>query len=213
MQRTFNYDGEYLPLPSPAPDDASRYAYSTTLRRTPTDDSFGRLVHTAEAIRDAGPGGMIDKIVGAAKRLMGGGEDRHERAENGYAYASLPKERNDTAAARFSSATPEVSFVYVYSRPGLIGMEDTASHFHTSLTSGLEASAIPSLLAQHGPNEFEVAAKEPAWLKFAKSVYESPLILLLCGSAAVSALMGNYDDAISIVLAVTIVLTGITTTV
>jgi Ca2+-transporting ATPase len=67
---------------------------------------------------------------------------------------------------------------------------------------------VPSLLAQHGPNEFAVAAKEPAWLKFAKSIYESPLILLLCGSAVVSAIMGNIDDAVSIVLAITIVLTG-----
>ena len=45
-------------------------------------------------------------------------------------------------------------------------------------------------------------------LKFAKTIYESPLILLLCGSAAVSALMGNIDDAVSITVAVLIVLTG-----
>lgn len=38
--------------------------------------------------------------------------------------------------------------------------------------------------------------------------YESPLILLLCGSAAVSAIMGNVDDAISITIAIVIVLTG-----
>jgi hypothetical protein len=46
------------------------------------------------------------------------------------------------------------------------------------------------------------------FLKFAKTIYESPLILLLCGSAAVSALMGNIDDAVSITVAVLIVLTG-----
>ena len=38
--------------------------------------------------------------------------------------------------------------------------------------------------------------------------YESPLILLLCGSAVVSAVMGNVDDAASITIAVIIVLTG-----
>jgi Ca2+-transporting ATPase len=53
-----------------------------------------------------------------------------------------------------------------------------------------------------------VSAPEPALLKFAKSFYESPLILLLCGSAVVSAIMGNVDDAISISIAVVIVLTG-----
>jgi hypothetical protein len=35
------------------------------------------------------------------------------------------------------------------------------------------------------------------------------LILLLCGSATISALMGNIDDAVSITVAVLIVLTGI----
>ena len=45
-------------------------------------------------------------------------------------------------------------------------------------------------------------------IKFAKTIYESPLILLLCGSAVVSAFMGNIDDAVSITVAVLIVLTG-----
>lgn len=49
---------------------------------------------------------------------------------------------------------------------------------------------------------------EPALLKFAKTIYESPLILLLCGSAVISAVMGNVDDAVSITVAVLIVLTG-----
>ena len=60
----------------------------------------------------------------------------------------------------------------------------------------------------HGYNEFSVSAPEPVLLKFAKTIYESPLILLLCGSAVVSAVMGNVDDAISITVAVLIVLTG-----
>ncbi len=46
------------------------------------------------------------------------------------------------------------------------------------------------------------------FIKFAKTIYESPLILLLCGSAFVSAFMGNIDDAVSITVAVLIVLTG-----
>lgn len=47
------------------------------------------------------------------------------------------------------------------------------------------------------------------WLKFAKGVYENPLNLLLLGSSAVSALMGQYDDAVCVVIAVAIVLTGV----
>lgn len=63
-------------------------------------------------------------------------------------------------------------------------------------------------MATHGYNEFAVSAPESALLKFAKTIYESPLILLLCGSALVSAVMGNVDDAVSITVAVLIVLTG-----
>ena len=73
---------------------------------------------------------------------------------------------------------------------------------------GLSAAVIPGLLETHGYNEFTVSAPEPVLLKFAKTIYESPLILLLCGSAIVSAVMGNVDDAISITVAVLIVLTG-----
>lgn len=39
-------------------------------------------------------------------------------------------------------------------------------------------------------------------------MYENPLILLLLGSSVVSALLGSYDDAICVVIAVAIVLTG-----
>lgn len=44
------------------------------------------------------------------------------------------------------------------------------------------------------------------WLRFLKQFRET-LILLLLGSAAISFFMGNYDDAVSITLAVTIVVT------
>jgi len=69
-------------------------------------------------------------------------------------------------------------------------------------------SDINTLREQYGYNEFSVASPEPLLLKFAKTIYESPLILLLCGSATVSAVMGNVDDAVSITVAVLIVLTG-----
>jgi Ca2+-transporting ATPase len=48
--------------------------------------------------------------------------------------------------------------------------------------------------------------------KFIETIYESPLNLLLLGSAAISAIMGNIDDAISITIAILIVLTGMQTT-
>ena len=86
--------------------------------------------------------------------------------------------------------------------------QDTVSHFKSSILAGLSAAVIPSLQNVHGYNEFSVSTPEPVLLKFAKTIYESPLILLLCGSAVISAIMGNIDDAISITVAVAIVLTG-----
>ena len=70
------------------------------------------------------------------------------------------------------------------------------------------SNSLSSLLARYGPNEFELPPSESLLLKFLKGVYENPLNLLLLGSSAVSALMGQYDDAVCVVIAVAIVLTG-----
>lgn len=85
--------------------------------------------------------------------------------------------------------------------------KDTLAHFHTT-QNGLASSTIPTLLSQYGYNEFSVETPESVIIKFLKTIYESPLILLLCASATISALMGNVDDAVSIAVAVLLVLTG-----
>jgi len=86
--------------------------------------------------------------------------------------------------------------------------EQRISAFDTHPTQGLSNASLSSLLSRYGPNEFELPPSEALVLKFAKQVYENPLILLLIGSSVVSALMGQYDDAVCVVIAVTIVLTG-----
>ncbi|GAA5858847.1 hypothetical protein JCM8547_005011 [Rhodosporidiobolus lusitaniae] len=83
----------------------------------------------------------------------------------------------------------------------------TLSALATSSSKGLDAQKIPAIRELSGPNEFEVGAKEPTWKKFAGKFYEDPLIMLLLASAAVSAVVGNYDDAASILVAVFIVIT------
>lgn len=59
----------------------------------------------------------------------------------------------------------------------------------------------------HGPNELPTSEDDHPVIKFLKQFGEQPLILLLLGSAAISFIMGNTDDGISITLAVAIVMT------
>lgn len=61
-------------------------------------------------------------------------------------------------------------------------------------------------LLQNGLNELPREEAEALWLRFLKQFKET-LILLLLVSAVVSYFMGNLDDAVSITIAVTIVVT------
>jgi Ca2+-transporting ATPase len=81
---------------------------------------------------------------------------------------------------------------------------ETASRLQTSLTHGLSAAEALSRLRDHGPNEIPHEEPEPLWLRFIKQ-FQEPLIVLLLVSAGASILLGNTDDAVSITVAVTIV--------
>ncbi|CAD6454049.1 9f6184db-d7a4-4940-bed7-8a3a659e1777 [Sclerotinia trifoliorum] len=83
---------------------------------------------------------------------------------------------------------------------------ETAERLQTSLTVGLTPAEALSRLHDQGPNELPLDPPEPLWLRFIKQFKET-LILLLLGSAVMSVIAGNKDDAISIAVAVTIVVT------
>lgn len=88
----------------------------------------------------------------------------------------------------------------------LLPPDEVAQRHSTSLKHGLHPSEASARLHVQGPNELPHEEPEPLWLRFVKQFQET-LILLLLASAAISAVMGNYEDAVSIAIAVTIVVT------
>lgn len=184
--------------PRPTPDADQHFAYSTTLRRHHHEGSLSGRVSVdgfKDILANEGAAGLWSRAV---SHVTGQARSDYAAMENGYA----PVQSHPDAAEREqkSKDTPSSRFAH-------LSAEDTLSHFRTSATTGLPSSHISSLQLTHGYNEFSVSSPEPVLLKFAKTIYESPLILLLCGSAVVSAIMGNIDDAVSITVAVLIVLT------
>ncbi|KAL2136254.1 hypothetical protein VTI74DRAFT_4687 [Chaetomium olivicolor] len=81
---------------------------------------------------------------------------------------------------------------------------EVAARLKTSLTHGLSPAEALSRLRDYGPNEIPHDEPEPIWLRFIKQ-FQEPLIVLLLVSAGASIVVGNMDDAVSITVAVTIV--------
>ena len=88
----------------------------------------------------------------------------------------------------------------------LLTPAETAARLETSLTTGLTPGDALSRLQDYGTNEIPHEEPEPLWLRFLKQ-FQEPLIMLLLVSAGASILLGNTDDAVSITVAVTIVVT------
>jgi len=88
----------------------------------------------------------------------------------------------------------------------VLSAQETAYQLRTSIAHGISPSEAQSRLIKDGPNELPHEEEEPLWLRFLKQFKET-LILLLLASAAISFFIGNKDDAVSITLAVTIVVT------
>ena len=84
------------------------------------------------------------------------------------------------------------------------GCEDACALLKTDADRGLDDGDVASRRLAYGPNELAEEEEEGACRKFLEQLKE-PLILLLFGSAVVSSLLGQYDDAISIAVAVLIV--------
>ncbi|KAJ2723979.1 High affinity Ca2+/Mn2+ P-type ATPase-like protein [Coemansia sp. Benny D115] len=77
----------------------------------------------------------------------------------------------------------------------------------TDVTSGLTAQIAMQRQRAYGLNVLESGEEENIFVKFVKSIVTNSMVMLLFGSAGVSVLVGNWDDAFSITLAILIVST------
>ncbi|XP_012661551.1 calcium-transporting ATPase type 2C member 2 [Otolemur garnettii] len=86
--------------------------------------------------------------------------------------------------------------------------EDLAKALCVDLQTGLSEFSVAQRRLVHGWNEFVADTTEPIWKKYLDQ-FKNPLILLLLGSALVSVLTREYEDAVSIaVVSVLLVTSG-----
>uniref|UniRef100_A0A8B9THI1 Calcium-transporting ATPase n=1 Tax=Anas platyrhynchos TaxID=8839 RepID=A0A8B9THI1_ANAPL len=89
---------------------------------------------------------------------------------------------------------------------GLTFLIDDLFSFSANLQNGLKNCEVCHRRAFHGWNEFDISEDEPLWKKYI-SQFINPLIMLLLASAVISVLMHQFDDAVSITVAILIVVT------
>ncbi|KAI8323600.1 hypothetical protein GQ54DRAFT_101783 [Martensiomyces pterosporus] len=89
-------------------------------------------------------------------------------------------------------------------------LEDTDAVLDSLCThskTGLSAQNAQQRQGIYGRNTLEHSEDEGLLMKFVKSIVTNSMVMLLFGSAGVSVLVGNWDDAFSITLAILIVST------
>lgn len=82
--------------------------------------------------------------------------------------------------------------------------EEVVSSLRSCAKTGLSLPEVTSRLVEFGENKFDIEEKDPLWWKYIEQ-FKDPLIMLLLGSAVVSVLVGQFEDALSILGAVLIV--------
>lgn len=84
--------------------------------------------------------------------------------------------------------------------------DDIVKLLQTDGRLGLSEAEVQRRLKYYGHNDFETNEEEPMWKKYLGQ-FKEPMILLLLASALISLLMRQYDDSLSITIAIIIVVT------
>ncbi|CAI9541675.1 unnamed protein product [Staurois parvus] len=85
-------------------------------------------------------------------------------------------------------------------------VSEVAWKLKADLQNGLNNAEVCHRRASHGWNEFDIGEDEPLWKKYIAQ-FKNPLLMLLLASAVISILMHQFDDAVSITVAILIVVT------
>ncbi|XP_012587531.1 PREDICTED: calcium-transporting ATPase type 2C member 1 [Condylura cristata] len=121
---------------------------------------------------------------------------RNQRAEEQVArFQKIPNGENETMIPVLTSK-----------KASELPVSEVASILQADLQNGLNKSEVSHRRAFHGWNEFDISEGEPLWKKYI-SQFKNPLIMLLLASAVISVLMHQFDDAVSITVAILIVVT------
>ncbi|XP_059608421.1 calcium-transporting ATPase type 2C member 1 isoform X1 [Phlebotomus argentipes] len=113
--------------------------------------------------------------------------------------------RQESIAADVNTALgPEMLLSTVES--SILSASEVAGRLHVDLRSGLRWSEATYRAKIVGFNELHAPEDDPTWKKYIQQ-FKNPLILLLLGSALVSICMKQFDDAVSITIAIIIVVT------
>ncbi|KAN0062705.1 High affinity Ca2+/Mn2+ P-type ATPase-like protein [Thecaphora frezii] len=166
-----------VPSVSPAKD---QFAFSTTLRKAPVSDN----PYAAPSASSYPP----------------------TRGSHKFHSSDGPPFVGSVATAQPSPSTSSLencpSVHYTHLSVG----ETLSSLGCSTLESGLSSRQVPEARQRAGGyNELAVREGEQPWKKFLGQ-FQEPLIMLLLGSAGVSLLTGQIDDAVSITVAIVIVI-------
>ncbi|CAH8615051.1 unnamed protein product [Heterobilharzia americana] len=85
-------------------------------------------------------------------------------------------------------------------------IDELAQYFKVDLKTGLDHTEAQHRLRLYGSNELKHPDPEPLYKKYLEQ-FKEPMILLLLASACISFIMKQYDDTVSITVAVLIVVT------
>ncbi|XP_067937726.1 calcium-transporting ATPase type 2C member 1-like [Watersipora subatra] len=98
------------------------------------------------------------------------------------------------------------TFQLIGSQACLLSVEEVTEVLQTDLKNGLSFVEVTKRQKDHGHNDFKIEEEETLIRRYLEQ-FKEPMILLLLASAFVSIFMKQFDDAISITVAILIVVT------